>query len=419
MKAHKVFVVAWGLALLLLVGNLCLGTHLAQALSARFGGTILRAAQGKIADAAVTVFIQNRMSEMLWLTALALLWATLHRLFEIWRRKPGRFVRYRWAIHGGAGFVFLNLWIAAASNTALFWGVMGTGAGIENLMQFELKRILLEEHPGAHRAVLVGNSQTRAQIDEDQLNAILGPRLWTTELHWPGSQAFDLLLVEHQFRRANPELVICYLTEGFFYGGTKGESVPPFFGFRDIPDWIRRGGFHQLPGDKVFYGALGNLMPLFRCREIVAQRFLGDATVNLKQVEYNTSLQTDLNERAKIMASAHRNDSATEFQKQALEDFVVRCQQANRRVILVAGQSNPIADRQLDPALHPDMLSYLEQLKSRHSNIILISPNETPIQAATDYEDLTHVNKEAQKRFTIFLAGRLGKLLEEPPIAKR
>jgi hypothetical protein len=44
----------------------------------------------------------------------------------------------------------------------------------------------------------------------------------------------------------------------------------------------------------------------------------------------------------------------------------------------------------------------------------LISAEEAPIETAADYEDLSHVNKETQQRFTDFIAGRLARLLEEP-----
>ncbi len=409
MNLRKIFFGAWIFLATGWIAYLCLGAHLAHVLAARFGDKIQRGTQGKVADIAVPVFIQNRIFEALWLATLALFFCMAHWLFEKWRGRRNIFARSRWAIHGLAGFIFFNIWIGAAANTALFWGLLGAGAGFQNLMQFEIKRIIMNEYPGRHQAVLLGNSQTAAQMDEGQLNDMLGNRIWTTEIQWPGSQAFDLLVVERQIRKANPELVICYVTEGYFYLETKGESISPFFSFRDVPYFIQRGAFHQLPDEKLFYGILGDVMPLFRCRDMLAQRVLGDATVNLKQVEYDSGLTNDLPARAKATVVIYKNDRSSDFQKQAFEDFIGRCQKANRRVILFVGQSNPLLERELDPSFHSDMSAFLNQVAVRHSNVILVSANEMPVETAADYKDLSHVNLETQKRFTAWLGDWLEK----------
>ena len=65
--------------------------------------------------------------------------------------------------NGLLGFMTLNIWVGVAMNTILFWAVLGVGGGVQNLMQFEFKRILLEENRTPVRAVLMGNSQTRAE----------------------------------------------------------------------------------------------------------------------------------------------------------------------------------------------------------------------------------------------------------------
>lgn len=377
--------------------------RVAVAVAGRFGEALLRLGQGKFSDA--TLFVQHRLCEALWLATLALLFMAAQRLFN--RLAHARIQRARWAAQGVVGFVLLNLWIGAAMNAALFWGAMGVGAGLQNLMQFHFKRILAEENPIATRAVMVGSSQTRAQIDEDQLNTILGPRLWTTELHWPGSQGFDLLLVERQIHHANPQLIICYLSEGNFYTGAAGEAIPPFLRLSDIPDCLRRGAFHQLPAGKFFLAMLGDLMPLFRCRDVVAQRVLGSAIVQLKQKQYDASLQPDLDARARESASKFHLGAESEFQKRAFEDFVARCQRANRRVILIAGGHNPVLARRIDPAIRADMLNFLHKLQKHYPAVTVVPQTDLADQTSADYDDLSHVNKDMQRRFTTALAKRL------------
>ncbi len=409
MKRHRLFLIACGWLLTLWLGYALAGGRVAQAMAGRFGGALLRLGQGKFNDP--TVFLQHRLREALWLTTLVLLWIATHWLLDrLIRRRAGR---YRGVAHGVAGFVCLNLWVGAASHTALFWGVMGAGAGIQNLMQFHYKRILLEENPAPRRAVLLGSSQTRAQFDAELLNQKLGTNLWTTKLSYPGVQGYDLLLIERQIRCANPQLVICYVSEGYFYSPSSSVTVPAFLQFRDVPDGWRRDGLRYLPGQGIFFGLVGNLLPLVRCREVLAQRLLGPMILGLKQQQYDDSLPSDLEARARQAASGYRLSAEADFEKQAFEDFVARCQQANRQIILVVGGFNPILDRQLDPALRVDMIRYLDRLKSRYSRVVLVPQSDLAEQTPADYEDLTHVNADTQCRFTANFADWLARFLAQ------
>ena len=411
MKRRHYYLIAWVCLLAAWIGYAVVGAGLARLVAHRFGGLVLRIGQGKFSD--VAVFLQHRERDLLWLATLALVWAGAHLLLERLARSRPSWDRARWAIHGLAGFVCLNLFVGAAMNTGLYWGALGAGAGFQNLMQFHLKRILLEENPILRRAVLVGSSQTRAEIKEEILNDRLGTNLWTTELHYPGSQAYDLLLVERQIRHANPQFVICYLSAGYFYQSNPEEpGLPNLFGFGDLPDALHSGAIHFLHPRSVAYGLLGDLLPVFRCRDILAQRLLGATVVNLKQEEYDTSREMNLDQRAKEIAPNVRVLPSTSFQKEALERFVARCQQADRTVILLAGIFNPLLEQRINPAVRADLMQFLTDLKHRYSCVVLMTEDEMPVQTAADYEDLTHVNEAMQQRFSEFLAAQLKKIID-------
>jgi hypothetical protein len=414
MKRHRFYLIACAFLLTNWLGYALAGRRVAQAVAGRFGGVLLRLGQDKFNDP--TVFVQHRLREALWLATLVLLWIAAHWLLD--RLIRGRIGCGRGVVHGVTGFVCLNLWIGAASHTALFWGVIGAGAGIQNLMQFHFKRILLEENPAPRRAVLMGSSQTRAQIDENLLNQQLGTNLWTTELSFPGVQGYDLLLMERQIRRANPQLVICYVSEGYFYASSSSVTVPGFLQFRDVPDGLRRGGLRYLPGKGIFFGLVGDLLPLIRCREALAQRLFGPTIVGLQQQQYDRSLPSDLEARARGTASAYHLSAEADFEKQAFEDFVARCQQANRQVVLVVGSCNPILARQINPALHADMIRFLDRLKSRYSRVVLVPQSGLAEQTPADYVDLTHVNLDMQRRFSANLANWLARLLSQKQDAR-
>jgi hypothetical protein len=280
-------------------------------------------------------------------------------------------------------------------------------------MQFHFKRILLEENPMSRRAVLMGSSQTRAQINEELLNQRLGTNIWTAKLTYAGVQGYDLLLMERQITRAHPRVVICYVTEGYFYMGPTSATFPYFFQFRDLPDEWRRDGGRYLLGKSLFAGLFGDLLPLFRCREMSAQRLFGFLILNLNQLQYDRALQPDLEARARENAAGFHLSGVSDFEKQAFEDFVARCQQANRQVILLVGNYNPILARQIDPAIRADMTRFLDRLKNHYPCVVLVPPGDLPEQTPADYEDLTHVNRDMQCRFSENLADQLPKLLSQ------
>lgn len=81
------------------------------------------------------------------------------------------------------------------------------------------------------------------------------------------------------------------------------------------------------------------------------------------------------------------------------------------------GQNNPILIRQLNPAVRVDMAAFLNQMKARHSNLVVVTGTALPPQAPADYEDLTHVNPEVQRRFTEWLAEFMKTQLNQAPAA--
>ena len=267
-------------------------------------------------------------------------------------------------------------------------------------------------HEISVRAVLVGSSQTRAQIDEDKLNAQLGPLLRTTELHYPGSKAYDVFLIQPTVTRMRPQFVICYVTEAYFYNGSVGETPPNFLRLSDAPDLVRRGATKFIPKEYIGSGLLGQVLPVFRFRQVLAQRVFGAQAGQIRQQQYNAALEIDLAERARRVAKEAHSDEQSRFQQRAFEDFVVRCEKDQQKVVLLIGQMNPLFDRAADPRLRSEMLAFLRELARKHPNVTLVE--NLPAQSVEDYEDVTHVTKTVQERCTQFLAGWLRDYLAAP-----
>lgn len=392
------------------LGYALAGGKVAALVAEHFGGLLMRLGQGKFRDSAW--FVQFRMMEVLWLATVALALAVAHWGFNLWLKRRWPTANWRGIANGMLGFVTLNIWVGTALNTALFWAVLGMGGGVQNLMQFQFKRILLEENRTPVRAVLMGNSQTRAEIKEEILNAELGTNFWATELHFPGSHGYDILLLEDQIRKARPDMVICYVTEIYFYGSSQGETPPNFLGLSDLPELWRLGGEHYLTWNELFSGLLGDICPIFRCRQVFAQRLFGSATAQIKQQQYDMSLNPDLGKRAEEHKSGLRISPESTFQKRAFELFVSDCEVSGRRIVLLEGGFNPLFERQIDPAIHQDMHEYLVGLQQRHHNVVLFPLSVLPKQTVKDYDDLDHVNPDMQQRFSLWLAEQIKPMIK-------
>ena len=139
----------------------------------------------------------------------------------------------------------------------------------------------------------------------------------------------------------------------------------------------------------------------------MSQRLLGATTLQMKQVQYDAALVVDFEARARDNARNFRLDAGSDFQKRAFEDFVIRCERAGRKVVLLTGGYNPVLARHLDPRLRADMLGFLDGIAARHANVVLVPASALPEQTPADYDDLNHVNVPMQRRFTGWLAAQM------------
>jgi hypothetical protein len=384
-----------------------LGETLVRSLDAHFGSRVLRMAAGKTTDS--RVFIQARLHEVVLLLAVAAFIALAH-VSVVGLLNQRTSPRLAWILSASSGFVCLNAFGVMAAHTVLFWCLLFTGTGTtHNFTQYEIKRGLMREEQAPK--LLLGNSQTRAEIDEGVLNDRLGKQLWTTELHFPGNQIYDMLLCLEDLPPVRVDYVICYLSEGYFFGNPNAQGVMFFLDFNNLPEFYRLGGALTHPGRNFAYGLLGNALPLFRLRDPLLGRILGHSMMDLNQEEWNQSLPTDLLQRARTAATTLTLGSRTDFQEAAFAVFAAKCHERHATLIVCCGQNNPILERATEPARRADMLAFLRRQASQDTNIVLLDEAEMPQQTEKDYDDLTHVNVAAQARFSEFMAGVLESLM--------
>jgi hypothetical protein len=409
MTARRFIIAMTGFAAAVLALYAVFGRTLARALDVRFGQRVLQMAAGKTTDS--RMFIQMRLREaVLLLTGAALITVAQFLAVSLIKRRTSP--RWAWILSAMSGFVCLNACAVLAAHTVLFWCLLFTGTGTtHNYTQYRIKWGLMREMQAPKQAVLLGSSQTRAEIDEGQLNDRLGTRLWTTELHFPGNQIYETLLTLEDLPPVNVDYVICYLSEGIFFSGANTEGLIFFLNFRNLPEFYRLNGGLLQPDRSFAYGLLGNALPLFRLRDPLLGRILGPSMMNLSQEDWNQSLATDLTARARSAAASYHAGPNTVFQKKAFGVLAAKCRQRHAVLIVCCGQLNPIFGRMLDPSLRADMVAFLRGQAAQDTNIVLLDRAQMPVQTEMDYDDLTHVNKAAQARFSEFMAGVLENLM--------
>jgi hypothetical protein len=400
------------------LGGVLMAPVVAQGIGTAYGETILRLGHGKIADP--VVFLEGRIEEALWLLAVSVLLFLAYKIIKAVVESRIKATKYTWVPLAFAALFLLNLWIFAAMQTGLFWAAMYTGKANSNLTQFQFKKQLLKENKAPRQILLVGSSQTQAQFNEDFLNAKLAKKIWTTELHFPGSAALDLFLVTRRLKSFPGDDLVCYLSEFYFYAPIYSESAPYFLNFADLPK-LREMGFGPYLKQRQFaYGVLGQMLPPFYCREPLTYRFLGIAMAGVAgQAKYDENLETNLVKRAELIAPKFRLGTDEKLQKAAFEAFLSEATAQKRRVILVEGQLNPLLAQRVNPAIRADMKQFLRTMAQKYSNVILIPEDQLPRQEASDYKDLTHVTPDAEQRFTEWFSGWLDRNLNEKALAER
>lgn len=395
--------------LLVWAGYAGLAHRVALTVSQRWGQRILVSGDGKFSD--VAAFVQHRLYEGAWLITLAIVLTVVvmgvgvlfaKRLSPLWK----------WVSFSLAGFVGANVWLKFAFGTCLFWCLFWNGKGsTNNLTQFHIKLLLLNENAAAMKVVLAGSSQVRAQIDPRLLNHQFGSNIFTTELHFPGNRSYDFLLLNHKLEGHPADAIVCYLSEFNFFDGSVSDGSAFFFSARDLPEFLELAGKPAWSPRSLVYGLLGQVLPVFWLRDAVAERSLGVDLTGMRQRNRDASLDSDLNARAIQAGSAYRGDDQSEFCFHAFAAFVEKCRTHRRTVVACCGQLNPVLARQLNPALRLQMRAFLHKLAAENDNFILLDEDALPPQTESDYEDLTHVNAEAQVRFTKALEPVLQKLL--------
>ena len=390
-----------------------LGDRLSSSVASRFGPRILAATGGKVSNA--RSFVKDCLQDSALLLTAACLLTLAHRCLAVpaSRRFP---TPTRWVVEGWSVFLGLNIFAGIAAHTLLFWCLLYTGTeSVQNYTQWRIKQSLMKEADAPRQAVLLGASQTWAQIDAGVLNERLGRRIWTTDLSFPGSSFYEMALCLERLPHVPVAYVITYVSEANFYTGGDNGRLLYFFGLRDLPAYWALGPDKPRCDQFLLCGLLGDVFPLYRVWDPFITRLrVGRVLTQPHQARTNLPSKTALAARALQLAKSYGFGPACSFNQRTFTTFARMCRDRGCRLVVCCGQLNPIFERALNPALRPDMLAFLRDQARRDSNIVLLEESQLLPQNEDDYDDLTHVSFAARTRSSQHIADALEALACKP-----
>jgi hypothetical protein len=269
---------------------------------------------------------------------------------------------------------------------------------------------VFKENRAPVKIVLGGNSQVHAQMDHRLLNRRLGTNYYCADLAFPGNRACDYIWLNRELEGSGADVIVCYLSENMFFGVGLSYGTATFLSARDFPEFAKLGWRWNWHLEDAGSAVLANLLPMYRNRESIERRILGNTLTTLGQRRRDAGLASDLEARAVEAAMAYTNCAQTRFEMAAFEDFVGKCKAQRRLVVVCCGQLNPILGKKIDPQLRIQLIERLRQIAARYDNVRLLEENAMPFQSASDYADLTHANEAARARFSTYIADELAKL---------
>jgi len=381
----------------------CCAAPLANWMSASFGQQLLSMGRGRITDPAA--FVNNRIFELVYLlTATAVLIVAGVIAFAAMERRITK--AWLWLPMSLFVFVEVNVLVLLASETGLYW--MALHAGHPNLKQtgFHIERVLLRDSPAETKAVVLGSSQAQSQIHTGELIRDFYPEVHVANMGYAGAQAFDFLLIRDHYQESSPDAVICYLSEQSLYTPASAARYLPLLKLRGLDDVAYLGAWRLPSKRRLVHGGVAMLLPLFQSRRAV-NIFLFGEDIAVKAPRPPKSGEavaaSEPEDPVRRKAAEYQVGPGSDFQKRSLERFVRQSLEVGTKVILIAGQLNPILAERISPDVQDDFPQYLRDLGRKYPDLIVLS-DELPSHGADEYDDSMHITPEVRLRYTARLA---------------
>ena len=299
-------------------------------------------------------------------------------------------------------FVVLNFSILAAGKTALFWLIL-RGTTVDNQAQFHTKENLLREIKIHPRIALVGSSQARTQIKQEQFNEYARGRAWLMEFHFPGCRSADVFLLSNRFSATQVNEFVYYVSPSYFYIPESDSAIArDLLRLRDLPITLAMNAWQHFPSQTRPYAALGMAIPLFQYRSALQHAIFGNPDFVLPSATPPSS-KPIVNDHLSARGLSTSGPEVA-YQKAAFHHFLEHTAEKGQHVIVIGGQLNPAAEAVFAPNIRPDYERFLKECAQSYPNMTLIWQNELLIEPPEAYDDDVHVSEKTAEIFTAAFA---------------
>ena len=403
-----------GIIAILWAGYLAAGRFVCEWIVRIQGDTIMRLGKGRITD--IAEFLHDVMFESVFLATIILLLACVTAIIWIGCKKKisGSWL---WLPMSLVVFVNINILIAFASETSLYWLVLYVGG--PNLKQsgFHVERMLLKKDRGAEaKAIVLGSSQGQSQVHIGELNKRFWPKIRFGNLSYAGAQAFDFLLIQDHYKDISADLIICYVSELNFYIPVSGKRYVPMLTLSGLKTLKEHNILRFGVGEELYYAGIAIVLPLFRSRRAIEMFAFGEVSGWPKRqvVVAGKAPQNKMQRRetqARKLAIDYTLGPDSDFQKESFLEFLRTTQGKIKKVVIIGGQVNPILAAKISPEVLTDFQHFVKGLSNQFANTVVLI-DELPRHSPQDYDDLMHITPETRLYYTHCLADILEEKLE-------
>lgn len=360
----------------------------------RFGGAILAITKGRILDP--SSFAHGRLRDAAFLLTVAIALGVAASHFGGWVLT--RVTRtWAWLPLSTIWFVALNVFLAAAGTTGLWWMMVHAAHPNLQLTAFHIERILMEEGEAPTRVVVLGSSQGQSEIATGELNSYGLPNVQTANLSYAGAAADDLPLVREHYQEIRPQVLVIYLSPINLYGSIAGTRWTPLLKGKSLSYLWDTGVPHLAERARILQGVLGLGIPMIKQRSSFGLALFG----TVAEQGYRRPGQPG-STKAKAETEAKKYDppeEVRELQRRVLLEFLKEEAAAGRQILVIDGELHPYLTAALAPGVMAGYRSTIAAVSALHENITVVR-DEVPRHRAEEYSDLYHIYPEARTVFS-------------------
>lgn len=262
---------------------------------------------------------------------------------------------------------------------------------------------------------LVGSSQMNFAVDAEMLSRQL-PQVRVQKRCLPGFGVMQYAMVAPELLDRRADIVVCWLSE---FDTFRDDRVPANR-LRAFARWPQVWRLSLTLGQRESWRnrvemsdlALASLMPFWRDRDLLRRLALhfwwrGQDGAQGQPPKW---MGGDADRQRANLARSIRRTRLVAANFRAFRSFVRHVTSRGIRVLVFEGATNALYTSAYDPRFRVETRERLQDM-AREERFVYVDEGQMPVFGAGDFCDAYHLNRQARRRFTTYLATRLREML--------